>query len=273
MAVISFKSHSLDRLMIMTNNEKVRWLSGSTQRFSHTTTRSRQFDTQGQWGGTELAKKSLRGFLARWPFGVSPVTIKNLTYTVLRTSGGLAAVLKVSHTPIRGRQFDTQEQRGGTGLGPRSSITVDRHQGFTIDRHSFISSTAPSHEANIPLFSKTSITSDLTVRLTSNRWHWKDLKEKSYPMYTKPHDKQVELIKVRSQLRFLQTFSASVDVIGSDIDQVLHDAREVVSTDNDQVLVNAGISTIFFGFVFDEQYLCFSVDRCYSDTATVILLQ
>ncbi|KAL0707104.1 hypothetical protein Bca4012_073530 [Brassica carinata] len=120
MAVISFKSHSLDRLMIMTNNEKVRWLNGSTQRFSHTTTRSCQFDTQEQWGGTGLAKKSLRGFLARWPFGVSPVTIKNLTYTVLRTSGGLAAVLNISHTPIRGRQFDTQEQRGGTGLAKKS---------------------------------------------------------------------------------------------------------------------------------------------------------
>ena len=41
-----------------------------------------------------------------------------------------------------------------------------------------------------------------------------DLKEESDPMYTKPQDKQVKLIKVGSQLRFLQTFSASVDVIG-----------------------------------------------------------
>ncbi|KAF3520205.1 hypothetical protein DY000_02063088 [Brassica cretica] len=58
------------------------WPSGSTERFSHTTTRGRQFDTQGQRGGAGLAKKSLRGFLARWPFGVSPVTIKSSTYTV-----------------------------------------------------------------------------------------------------------------------------------------------------------------------------------------------
>ncbi|KAF3487750.1 hypothetical protein F2Q69_00053583 [Brassica cretica] len=41
-----------------------------------------------------------------------------------------------------------------------------------------------------------------------------DLKEESDPMYTKPQNKQVELIKVGSQLRFLQTFSASMDVIG-----------------------------------------------------------
>ncbi|KAH0883996.1 LOW QUALITY PROTEIN: hypothetical protein HID58_060092 [Brassica napus] len=78
----------------------VLWPSGSTERFSHTTTRGRQFDTRGKRGGTELAKKSLRGFLARWPFGVSPVTIKSSTYTVLRTSGGLAAVLNVSHTRL-----------------------------------------------------------------------------------------------------------------------------------------------------------------------------
>ncbi|KAH0898659.1 hypothetical protein HID58_048227, partial [Brassica napus] len=49
--------------------ENVRWPSGRTEHFSHTTTRGRQFDTQGQRGGTGLAKKSLRGFLARWPFG------------------------------------------------------------------------------------------------------------------------------------------------------------------------------------------------------------
>ena len=41
-----------------------------------------------------------------------------------------------------------------------------------------------------------------------------DLKEESNPMYTKLQDKQVELIKVGSQLWVLQTFSASVDDIG-----------------------------------------------------------
>ena len=62
--------------------ENVRWPSGSTECFSHTTIRGRQFDIQGQRDGTGLAKKSLRGFLARWPFGVCPVTIKSSTYTV-----------------------------------------------------------------------------------------------------------------------------------------------------------------------------------------------
>ena len=41
-----------------------------------------------------------------------------------------------------------------------------------------------------------------------------DLKEKFDPMYTKPQDKQVQLIKVGSQLQFLQNFSASMEVIG-----------------------------------------------------------
>ncbi|KAL0691461.1 hypothetical protein Bca4012_091140 [Brassica carinata] len=63
------------------HNENVRWPSGSTECFSHTTTRGRQFDTREKRGGTGLAKKSLREFLARWPFGVSPVTIKSSTYT------------------------------------------------------------------------------------------------------------------------------------------------------------------------------------------------
>ena len=44
--------------------------------------------------------------------------------------------------------------------------------------------------------------------------HLSDLKEESDPMYTKPQDKQVQLIKVGSQLWFLQTFSASLDVFG-----------------------------------------------------------
>ncbi|KAH0858706.1 hypothetical protein HID58_086967 [Brassica napus] len=44
-----------------------RMSSGSTECFSHTTTRGRQFDTKGERGGTGLAKKSLRGFLARSP--------------------------------------------------------------------------------------------------------------------------------------------------------------------------------------------------------------
>ncbi|KAL0645570.1 hypothetical protein Bca4012_043861 [Brassica carinata] len=58
------------------------WPSGSTECFSHTTTRGRQFDTQGQRGGTGLAKKSLLIFLTRWTFGVNSVTIKSSTYTV-----------------------------------------------------------------------------------------------------------------------------------------------------------------------------------------------
>ena len=41
-----------------------------------------------------------------------------------------------------------------------------------------------------------------------------DLKEESDLMYTKSQNKQVELIKVGSQLWFLQTFSASMVVIG-----------------------------------------------------------
>ncbi|KAF3587232.1 hypothetical protein F2Q69_00029981 [Brassica cretica] len=40
--------------------ENVRWPSGSTECFSHTTTRGRQFDTRGKRGGTGLAKKPLR---------------------------------------------------------------------------------------------------------------------------------------------------------------------------------------------------------------------
>ncbi|KAF3568584.1 hypothetical protein DY000_02012644 [Brassica cretica] len=105
----------------MLNVENVRWPSGSTERFSHTTTRGRQFDTQGQRGGTGLAKKSLRGFLARWPFGVSPVTIKSSTHKVfenVRWPSG--STERFSHTTTRGRQFDTQGQRGGTGLAKKS---------------------------------------------------------------------------------------------------------------------------------------------------------
>ena len=41
-----------------------------------------------------------------------------------------------------------------------------------------------------------------------------DLKEESDPMYTQTQYKQVQLIKVGSQLQFLQTFSASMDAIG-----------------------------------------------------------
>ena len=41
-----------------------------------------------------------------------------------------------------------------------------------------------------------------------------DLKEEFDPMYTKPQDKQVQMIKVGSQLQFLQNFSASMEVIG-----------------------------------------------------------
>ncbi|KAG2250306.1 hypothetical protein Bca52824_080442 [Brassica carinata] len=46
----------------------VRWPSGSTERFSHTTTRGRQFDTRGKRGGTGLAKNPY-GISARWPPG------------------------------------------------------------------------------------------------------------------------------------------------------------------------------------------------------------
>ncbi|WZZ74966.1 hypothetical protein YC2023_086336 [Brassica napus] len=77
--------------------ENIRWPSGSTECFSHTTTRGRQFDTRG-WA-TASTERGIR-FLARWLFGVSPVTIKSSTCTVLRTSGGLAAVLNVSHTRL-----------------------------------------------------------------------------------------------------------------------------------------------------------------------------
>ncbi|KAH0858707.1 LOW QUALITY PROTEIN: hypothetical protein HID58_086968, partial [Brassica napus] len=56
--------------------ENVRWPSGSTERFSRTTTQGRQFDTREERGGIGLAKKSLQGFLARWSIGVSSVTIK-----------------------------------------------------------------------------------------------------------------------------------------------------------------------------------------------------
>ncbi|KAH0904887.1 LOW QUALITY PROTEIN: hypothetical protein HID58_044390 [Brassica napus] len=86
--------------------ENARWPSGRTERFSHTTTRGRQFDTQGQRGGTGLAKKSLRRFLARWPFG-------NVRWPSGRTE-------RFSHTTTRGCQFDTQGQRGGTGLAKKS---------------------------------------------------------------------------------------------------------------------------------------------------------
>ncbi|KAH0896835.1 LOW QUALITY PROTEIN: hypothetical protein HID58_046403, partial [Brassica napus] len=48
---------------------------------------------------TASTERGIR-FLARWPFGVSPVTIKSSTHKVLRTSGGLAAVLNVSHTRL-----------------------------------------------------------------------------------------------------------------------------------------------------------------------------
>ncbi|KAH0900434.1 LOW QUALITY PROTEIN: hypothetical protein HID58_039937, partial [Brassica napus] len=78
-------------------SENIRWPSGSTECFSHTTTRGRQFDTRG-WA-TASTERGIR-FLARWPFGVSPVTIKSSTHKVLRTSGGLAAVLNVSHTRL-----------------------------------------------------------------------------------------------------------------------------------------------------------------------------
>ena len=58
-------------------------------------------------------------------------------------------------------------------LGPYSGITIDRHQGCTVDRQFFISSTASSREADWPLFGKTCITSATGCWLTSNRWHWK----------------------------------------------------------------------------------------------------
>ena len=59
-------------------------------------------------------------------------------------------------------------------LGPSSQISVERHQGCSIDRHSFISSIASSCESDMSLFSKMCKTLDLTVKWTSNRWHWKD---------------------------------------------------------------------------------------------------
>uniref|UniRef100_A0A0D3BCD9 Uncharacterized protein n=1 Tax=Brassica oleracea var. oleracea TaxID=109376 RepID=A0A0D3BCD9_BRAOL len=62
--------------------ENVRWPSGSTECFSHTTTRGRQFDTRGKRSGTG------------WPSGSTE---------------------RFSHTTTRGCQFDTQGQRGGTG--------------------------------------------------------------------------------------------------------------------------------------------------------------
>ena len=49
---------------------------------------------------------------------------------------------------------------------PYSFITFDRHQCCNVDRQSFISSTASSREADLPLFSKTGITLD--------RQNWKD---------------------------------------------------------------------------------------------------
>ncbi|KAF3590828.1 hypothetical protein DY000_02022739 [Brassica cretica] len=58
-----------------------------------------------------------------------------------------------------------------------------------------------------------------------------DLKEESDPMYTKPQNKQVELIKVGSQLRFLQTFSASMDVIGRTIYQTRMDVNRCEDVD------------------------------------------
>ncbi|KAF3612244.1 hypothetical protein DY000_02048825 [Brassica cretica] len=58
-------------------------------------------------------------------------------------------------------------------LGPHSGIHIDRCQEFCIDRHTFLFSTASSHETDWLLLSKTSITSAIGSRLTSNRWHWK----------------------------------------------------------------------------------------------------
>ncbi|KAF3547092.1 hypothetical protein DY000_02007489 [Brassica cretica] len=55
-------------------------------------------------------------------------------------------------------------------IGPRSGITVDRHECCFIDRQSFISLTASPHKADKPLFNKTGITS---ATGSSDRWHLK----------------------------------------------------------------------------------------------------
>ena len=63
--------------------------------------------------------------------------------------------------------------RSWNRLVPCSVITVDRHQGRTIDRLSFISSTASSREAHVPLSRKTGKASDIGFLFTSNWFHCK----------------------------------------------------------------------------------------------------
>ena len=64
-------------------------------------------------------------------------------------------------------------RRSKNRLGPSSGFTIDRHQGSVVDRHFFISSTTFSRETDVPLFSKSGITSAIRWWLTSNWRHWK----------------------------------------------------------------------------------------------------
>ncbi|KAF2606912.1 hypothetical protein F2Q68_00044226 [Brassica cretica] len=97
--------------------ENVRWPSGSTECFSHTTTRGRQFDTQGQRGGTRLAKKSLQGFLVRWPFGL--ISLRG-------ASGSVGALLQIVRYQNRLWFFWRASEPSGVGitLGPLGLLLV-----------------------------------------------------------------------------------------------------------------------------------------------------
>ncbi|KAH0886909.1 hypothetical protein HID58_063005 [Brassica napus] len=84
--------------------ENVRWPSGSTERFSHTTTRGRQFDTRGQRGGTGLAKKiptEISGEVALR--GESSYYKKFNLYSFENVRWPSGSTERFSHTTTRGR--------------------------------------------------------------------------------------------------------------------------------------------------------------------------